>query len=196
MICFEKTLVKNMKTSSELDKLLAAADRELADLDARRNDILRHIQLLKAERELAGQSADQETGENGGGANSKESAVEAKIALFRSLFRGREDVYPRRFESAKTGKAGYQPVCQNEWKKPFCKKPKVRCGDCKNRQFLPVTDEVIKNHLRGVDLQTRSKRDFTIGVYPLLSDESCWFIVADFDKSTWIEDTGLALAGC
>ena len=37
------------------------------------------------------------------------SPPEAKIALFRSLFRGREDVYPRRFESRKTGKSGYSP---------------------------------------------------------------------------------------
>jgi hypothetical protein len=43
------------------------------------------------------------------------SPSHAKIALFRSLFRGREDVYPRRFESRKTGKAGYAPACANEW---------------------------------------------------------------------------------
>lgn len=76
------------------------------------------------------------------------SPVESKIALFRSLFRGREDVYPRRFESRKTGKAGYQPACANEWVRGLCEKPKVRCTDCPSRRFLPITDEVIRWHLR------------------------------------------------
>ena len=71
-----------------------------------------------------------------------QSSPEAKIALFRSLFRGREDVYPRRFESRKTGKSGYQPACANEWARGLCEKPKVKCADCPHRRFLPVTDEV------------------------------------------------------
>jgi hypothetical protein len=53
----------------------------------------------------------------------RRSPPEAKIALFRALFRGREDVYPRRFESRKTGKTGYQPVCGNEWVQGVCEKP-------------------------------------------------------------------------
>jgi len=52
----------------------------------------------------------------------RHSTPEDKIALFRSLFRGREDVYPRRFESRKTGKTGYSPVCANEWVKGICRK--------------------------------------------------------------------------
>jgi hypothetical protein len=54
------------------------------------------------------------------------SAPEAKIALFRSLFRGREDVYPRRFESRKTGRTGYQPACANEWVRGLCDKPRIK----------------------------------------------------------------------
>lgn len=53
------------------------------------------------------------------------SPVEAKVALFRSLFRGREDVYPRRFESRKTGKSGYAPACANEWAPGICEKPRI-----------------------------------------------------------------------
>ena len=51
------------------------------------------------------------------------SSSQVKIALFRSLFRGREDIYPRRFESRKTGKSGYAPACANEWVRGICEKP-------------------------------------------------------------------------
>lgn len=101
-----------------------------------------------------------------------------KIALFRRLFRGREDVYPQRWESAK-GTSGYSPACGNEWKPGICHKPRVKCGDCNQRQLLPVTDQVIYDHLAGKQ---------TIGVYPLLSDDSCYFLAADFDEADWRED--------
>src|SRR5437762_12581484 len=79
------------------------------------------------------------------------SSPEEKIALFQSLFRGREDVYPRRFESRKTGKSGYAPACANEWVRGICEKPRIKCAECPNRRFLPVTDEVIRWHLSGCD---------------------------------------------
>ncbi len=60
------------------------------------------------------------------------SSSEAKIALFRSLFRGRDDVYPRRFESRKTGKSGYAPACSNEWVRGICEKPHIKCAECPN----------------------------------------------------------------
>ena len=92
---------------------------------------------------------------------------EDKIALFRSLFRGREDVYPVRWE-ARTGKSGYSPACANEWKRPLCIKPRMKCSDCENRELIPVTGEVIQGHLTG---------KHTIGVYPLLPDETCWLLL-------------------
>ena len=55
----------------------------------------------------------------------RRSPSEAKIALFRSLFRGRQDVYPRRFESRKTGRSGYAPACANEWVRGICEKPRI-----------------------------------------------------------------------
>ena len=64
------------------------------------------------------------------------SPPEAKIALFRSLFRGRDDVYPRRFENRKTGKSGYSPACGNEWVPGLCEKPRIKCAACPNQQFL------------------------------------------------------------
>lgn len=66
---------------------------------------------------------------------------EEKIKIFRSLFRGREDVFSRRFESRKTGKSGYQPVCVNEWRRGVCAKPKVKCSECPYREWVPVSDQ-------------------------------------------------------
>lgn len=58
-----------------------------------------------------------------------QSSPAEKIALFRLLFRGQDEVYPARFESAKTGKSGYSPVCGNEWVRGICEKPRIKCGD-------------------------------------------------------------------
>ena len=138
------------------------------------------------------------------------SPPEAKITLFRALFRGRDDVYPRRFESRKTGKAGYQPACANEWVRGLCerrselfrrqphKEPRitnsrVKCPACPHRRFLPVTDEVIRWHLAGRD---DGGRDFVMGVYPMLQDETCFFLAADFDKTHWREDAAAVLETC
>ena len=121
------------------------------------------------------------------------SPAEAKIALFRSLFHGREDVYPRRFESRKTGRAGYSPVCGNEWVQGICEKPRIKCSECPHQRFLPVTDDVIRWHLQGHDDHSR---DFVIGVYPMLLDETCFFLAADFDKTTWQDDVGAFLETC
>jgi hypothetical protein len=121
------------------------------------------------------------------------SSSEAKIALFRSLFRGRDDVYPRRFESRKTGKSGYAPACANEWVRGICEKPRIKCAECPNRRFLPVTDEVIRWHLRGQD---DSGQPFVAGVYPMLLDETCFFLVVDFDKSGWLDDSTAFMETC
>ena len=89
-----------------------------------------------------------------------------KVALFRRLFRGRTDVYPIRWESKSTGKSGYAPACANEWRAGVCEKPRIKCSDCGNRLLLPLTDSVIYDHLAG---------GHTVGVYPLLSDDNCYF---------------------
>ena len=117
----------------------------------------------------------------------------AKIALFRSLFRGREDVYPRRYENRKTGKAGYAPACANEWVRGVCEKPRIKCTDCPNRRFLPVTEDVTGWHLSGRDAQGL---DFVMGVYAMLQDESCFFLAVDFDREDWQRDAGAFLESC
>lgn len=102
-----------------------------------------------------------------------------KVALFRRLFRGRTDVYPIRWESRSTGKTGYTPACANEWLAGVCEKPRIKCGDCGNRLLIPLSDRVIYDHLVG-------KR--TVGIYPLLSDDTCHFLAVDFDEAEWKED--------
>src|SRR3990167_2225784 len=116
-----------------------------------------------------------------------------KIALFRSFFKGRDDVYPRRFENIRTKKSGYAPVCGNEWVPGVCAKPKIKCMECPNRRFLGVTDEVVRWHLSGADDRGR---DFVMGLYPMLLDETCFFLAADFDKTTWQQDAVAFLKTC
>ena len=122
-----------------------------------------------------------------------QSSPQVKIALFRSFFRGREDVYPRRFVSRKTGKSGYVFACGNEWIRGICEKPKIKCSNCKHRRLLPITDDVVHWHLSGQD---NCGKDFVMGIYPMLLDETCFFLAADFDKASWREDAAAFLKTC
>lgn len=124
------------------------------------------------------------------------SSAAEKIALFRSLFAGRADVFPVRWENRKTAKSGYAPACANEWVKGICGKPQVKCGECPHQAFIPVTDDVIEKHLRGGEGARGSGVDFVAGVYPLLPDETCWFLAADFDEESWAADALAVLETC
>jgi superfamily II DNA or RNA helicase/very-short-patch-repair endonuclease len=123
----------------------------------------------------------------------QDSPPAIKIALFQSLFRGRTDVYPVRFESRKTGKAGYSPACANEWVRGVCEKPRIKCTECSFRRFIPVTDEVIRWHLSGKNGQGQ---EFVIGLYPMLLDETCYFLAIDFDRQDWQDDASAFLETC
>ncbi len=103
-------------------------------------------------------------------------SADAKVALFRSIFRGREDVFARRWQSAK-GKSGYQPVCSNEWRSDLCNKKQYKCNECPHRQLSPLTDRDIFEHLSGNDPNGRD----VIGLFPVLADNTCYFLCADFD---------------
>ncbi|MHB8845332.1 MAG: TOTE conflict system archaeo-eukaryotic primase domain-containing protein [Nitrospirota bacterium] len=112
-----------------------------------------------------------------------------KVSLFRSLFRGREDIFPKLWTS-RAGKKGYSPACANDWVSGTCGKtckPPVKCGDCDNRKFLPVSDQIIMDHLQGRHV---------IGVYPMLPDDTCWFLAADFDKDAWKDDVAAFRETC
>lgn len=121
------------------------------------------------------------------------SSAEEKIRLFHSLFRGREDVYPRRFENLRTGRSGYAPACGNEWVRGVCEKPRIKCAECPHRRFLSVTDEVIRWHLSGHDA---FGKPFVMGSYPLLVDETCHYLAADFDGNAWQADVAAFTATC
>lgn len=107
-------------------------------------------------------------------------SAQEKIDLFASLFRGRTDVFARRWCSTSTGKSGYQPVCRNEWVTGLCDKKKRKCADCPNREFEPLTSEHLYRHLEGKDAQGRD----VIGIYPVLEDNTCYFLCADFDDKS------------
>ena len=104
-------------------------------------------------------------------------SVQEKVELFRSLFKGREDVFARRWYSKASGKGGYQPVCQNEWNHQLCDKRKFKCSECPNRQFAALTDNDIYRHLEGKDTDGRD----VIGLYVLNEDNTCNLLCTDFD---------------
>jgi len=183
-----------MKNVTEIERKIISAQKDLTELDVRRSALLERIKQLQEARDLIKKASAPSS--NSKSLITNQSSEAEKISLFRSLFKGREDIYPRRFESRRTGKTGYQPACGNEWMKGICEKPKIKCGECDNREFLPLTDEVIRNHLLGIEPESRSKENFTIGVYPLLVDETCWFIAIDFDKSSWMDDSSAFLETC
>lgn len=106
-------------------------------------------------------------------------STDEKVALFRRLFQGRTDVYPVRWQS-KAGKSGYSPACANEWRPGICEKPRIKCSDCGRRLLIPLSDQIIYDHLAG---------RHTIGVYPLLADDTCHFLAVDFDDADWREDS-------
>ncbi len=113
--------------------------------------------------------------------------TDAKVALFRTLFRGRSDVYPVRWEGKTSGKSGYAPACANEWRAGVCEKPRIKCGDCAHRVLQPLTDAVIYDHLAG---------EHTVGVYPLLEGDTCHFLAVDFDEADWREDGKAFIQSC
>jgi len=113
--------------------------------------------------------------------------AEQRIALFRSLFHGRDDVYAVRWENT-DGRYGYMPKADRDWKAYLRAKDEDRKKvDRQTRKFRPLTDEVVRGHLVG---------DHIIGIYPLLQDETCWFLAVDFDKKTWQKDAAAFLTVC
>ena len=102
-----------------------------------------------------------------------------KIRLFMSLFKGRDDVYAKRWENRKKDTSGYSPVCLNEWNVGVCVKPKSTCSRCANKSYAILDEAVIEHHLRG---------SIVAGVYPLFPDETCCFLAIDFDEADWQKD--------
>ena len=107
-------------------------------------------------------------------------SLQEKITLFRGVFKGREDVFAKRWYSDVSKKSGYHPVCEREWNREFCDKRKYKCTECPNRLLAPLTDKYIYNHLAGKDSFGRD----VIGVYPIMNDNTCSFLCTDFDDKS------------
>ena len=101
-----------------------------------------------------------------------------KISLFMSLFKGRDDVYAKRWQS-NDGRSGYAPVCLNEWQSGLCRKPAVKCFNCQHKSYDVLDEKVIEAHLRG---------SIVAGIYPMCQDDMCHFLAIDFDDDGWHKD--------
>lgn len=161
-------------------------EARLKELDVERNKIERELQALQARLSRTEQTPANVENSDTGSAINNFSPLTDKISLFRSLFRGREDVYPKLWVS-KTGNAGYSPVCGNEWIRGVCRKPSIKCWECPHRKLMPLTDQVIQKHVEG---------KIVIGVYPLLQDDTCCFLAIDFDGKSWKDDVRAFLKTC
>jgi superfamily II DNA or RNA helicase len=162
-------------TKSLRDRI-AQAEARLAELADEQADVDAELRELRAELATA------ETSNRTSGPVTAESAPQSpaeKVVLFCSLFAGRDDVFAKFWQNPKTGRKGYAPACRNEWVRGVCEKPRVKCGECPDQAFISVTDEVVTEHLRG---------RLVMGVYPMLRDETCRFLAADFDGEGWRDD--------
>lgn len=116
----------------------------------------------------------------------KFSRADEKIELYMSIFKGRTDVYAKRWEN-KVGKSGYSPVCLNEWKNNVCSKPQGKCNNCNSKLYPQVDKGIVEDHLTG---------KIVVGIYPMLPDETCWFLAIDFDGSEWKKDVTAVRQSC
>jgi superfamily II DNA or RNA helicase len=120
------------------------------------------------------------------------STAEEKIELFMMLFRGRNDVYAKRWYSTKSKKSGYSPVCLNEWDHRVCDKLKYKCNNCPHRNLALLDRKVIYSHLSG---QSQTATD-VVGLYPMTADECCYFLAIDFDDDDWQKDVDAFRCTC
>ena len=156
--------------------MLVASETELKSIEARLSELDREREILLARR-----SALLDTNIATLRLNSSQ-----KIDIYMKLFRGRQDIYANRWQN-KQGRSGYSVSCHNEWQQGKCNKPKVKCTECPNQAFKVLDQQAIYDHLAG---------RHTLGLYPLLEDNSCWLLAADFDKSDWQEAVSAFRKAC
>ncbi len=158
-----------------IDDQIRSIENRLTSLDQERSSLLSELKSLRTQRDsqkpatLLGRPTLMKAPESN----------DEKAELFLNLFRSRENIYPRRWENNKTGKDGYAPVCENEWVKPICQKPTIKCTACNHQRFLPLNASAVSGHLRG---------SITIGTYAIREDDTCIFLACDFDESSWQAD--------
>ena len=168
-------------SADEIAQQIARLQGRLTTLDRERSEISKRLQVLARAR------ADEGIAKSDSSVVlvTMASSTDAKIALFRSLFRGRADVLPRRWENQKTGRAGYAPMCRNEWVRGTCGKPQVKCGVCPIRPssrprtvssapILPVGHQAIRRI---------SQRASTAGASSASAASSTWKEWCDGSRS-------------
>ena len=142
---------------------ITAIDKRLAELNVEREQLLYRKQAIlnrpKSHQAHANLSTDQ------------------KVNIFKNLFRGRTDIFATRWQNSQ-GRSGYSVACSNEWVKRICEKPRIKCNVCPNREYKKLNNQIIYDHLAGEQV---------VGLYPLLTDNTCHLLAADFDKAGWQE---------
>ena len=104
-----------------------------------------------------------------------------KFLFFLSLFKGWKDAYALYFENKQKGIKGYSLVYKNKWLENVCMLPKKSCTICQNKAYSPYDIEAVRKHLL-------SSYDDIIGIYPLLKDDTCYFLAIDFDDKNFKDD--------
>ncbi|MFH1864425.1 MAG: restriction endonuclease subunit R, partial [Candidatus Eisenbacteria bacterium] len=168
---------------------ISRAEARLADLDDEQNRVTRHLSDLKAELSSLQMAEEQHQPplQMAMPTGPAPTSSAQKVELFMDVFRGRTDVYPKRWVNTKKDTKGYSPACGNEWAPGLCDKRSVKCGECPNQAFIPVTEKTVHDHFQGRHV---------IGIYPMLPDETCWFLAVDFDKGQWQDDVTAFINTC
>ncbi len=127
------------------------AEARLAKLDEERDRASKHLLELKARLSSIQKNKSQHPPMRQTSLPSEPVRLSSKqkLALFMDLFRGRTDVYPKRWVNTKKGTKGYSPACSNEWVRGVCDKKKVKCGECPNQAFIPVTEKTFHDQFKG-----------------------------------------------
>lgn len=169
-----------MPAELDLDLAIAAEEARLDEIHRQREDAERRLTELRAARHVGESGRKQQP-------PSTSWTPDRKVALFASLFRGREDVFPVRWENAAKGRSGWAPRCANEWKPSVCGKPRVRCAACPNQAFVPVSEQALLAHLQGRHV---------MGVYPLVAGDTCRLLAIDLDGRSWRDDVIAVMDAC
>ncbi len=177
---YQKLLIENANLKAENKKL-----KEQIDILTRTDENIDVTDTSTVTDECVNSPYLETHQENTTTVNQKSKPFE-KIKLFMSLFKGRADVYAKRWQN-KNDASGYSPVCFNEWKPGVCYKPKVKCSECVNKSFETLNEKVIEEHLKGY---------FVAGIYSLQLDETCYFLAIDFDDEGWMQDISILRNVC
>jgi len=187
-MCRRKQIQEEIAREEErLAALKSEADAVTTRLDRLRSDLARLSPVAAVPVSDAGQPQ-----------AIKPTSTREKLEQFCYLFQGRADVFPRRWENRKKKTAGYSPACFNDFISGVCPKKerttgsssnrsRVSCGECPSQAFIPVDEQQVLRHMQGRHV---------MGIYPMLEDETCWLLAADFDRESWAEDISAFSATC